>query len=620
VVSSLKPAFELIGAAFDQIVPIFEGFAEWLKVAATLIADVFGAVAHAVFGDQVPKDIDYMASVMNGFKTFFISFKVGMLVIFEALKVAVNTLKIGFVTFAEVAGKAIRFDWAGVKAAAAKGTSDLAKEMTASMNRLVDITTKGRDEIKAVWSGLKPPAKEKRQEQEHEDPELDFGKQKKENLVKEFASELAMRKADYETKQGLAGHYVEFTKQQEMEFWQSKLKLVEKGSADYKAIEMNIAKDRIAIAKQAFDVELAGIKNSQDAFKNDTDKKLEFANEYLAKVTTAYGKESTQYLEAQKAIVDIKRQAVEQLKQIDNLRVKTQQDHDADIIAAEEEMSKLRQALGVQDNLTTLAEEQSFEDRRYAIKAKALQDALLLAKSDPDKNIVEIAKINGEIESLEVGHQAKLRTIRTAATVEQSKNVMQGMSAFQTGMAGAIKSVANGTASIGGAMKSFMMGMVDAVIGILANMAAAWATQKVLEMVMGKTAAISGVAGNAAVAGAAATASAAAIPLIGWEIAPAAGLAAFTSAMAFGAAIPAAAKGFDIPAGVNPLTQLHEKEMVLPANIAQPVREMAEGGGIGKSVELHVHATDAESVARLFKNNGRALADALKDQLRKFAQ
>lgn len=40
--------------------------------------------------------------------------------------------------------------------------------------------------------------------------------------------------------------------------------------------------------------------------------------------------------------------------------------------------------------------------------------------------------------------------------------------------------------------------------------------------------------------------------------------------------IPSAAGGWDIPAGINPLTQLHENEMVLPAEHAQTIREMAD--------------------------------------------
>lgn len=45
----------------------------------------------------------------------------------------------------------------------------------------------------------------------------------------------------------------------------------------------------------------------------------------------------------------------------------------------------------------------------------------------------------------------------------------------------------------------------------------------------------------------------------------------------FGGSIPSAAGGYDVPAGANPITRLHEREMVLPAKHADVVRSMAEG-------------------------------------------
>jgi hypothetical protein len=89
--------------------------------------------------------------------------------------------------------------------------------------------------------------------------------------------------------------------------------------------------------------------------------------------------------------------------------------------------------------------------------------------------------------------------------------------------------------------------------------------------------------GNASArAGASGVASFAEAP---WPIdtgAPAFGAAMAAAAGSFGAL--SAAGGFDIPAGVNPLTQLHAREMVLPARLANPMREMLakySGGGGG---------------------------------------
>lgn len=54
--------------------------------------------------------------------------------------------------------------------------------------------------------------------------------------------------------------------------------------------------------------------------------------------------------------------------------------------------------------------------------------------------------------------------------------------------------------------------------------------------------------------------------------------AASIPAAAFSGPSYSAAGGFDIPAGVNPITQLHQKEMVLPAPEADLIRSLARGG------------------------------------------
>lgn len=56
-----------------------------------------------------------------------------------------------------------------------------------------------------------------------------------------------------------------------------------------------------------------------------------------------------------------------------------------------------------------------------------------------------------------------------------------------------------------------------------------------------------------------------------------------SAAMTAGLAIAEASAegGYDIPAGVNPVTQLHEKEMVLPKAQAEVIRGLAGRGGVG---------------------------------------
>ena len=72
--------------------------------------------------------------------------------------------------------------------------------------------------------------------------------------------------------------------------------------------------------------------------------------------------------------------------------------------------------------------------------------------------------------------------------------------------------------------------------------------------------------------------------------------------------IPSAAGGWDIPAGINPLTQLHENEMVLPAEHAQTIRDMAGQGGGGDTIVINTTGGDfihKKDLAKLLKQLNR---------------
>ena len=124
-----------------------------------------------------------------------------------------------------------------------------------------------------------------------------------------------------------------------------------------------------------------------------------------------------------------------------------------------------------------------------------------------------------------------------------------------------------------------------------------------------------------------------AIPYIGPILAVGAGAAAFGLVAGLAGKIKSARGGYDIPSGVNPVTQLHEDEMVLPSQHANTIREMgkamrsgasfgaaaaAEGGGAGATI--NISAIDAKSIERLLKKNGRAVANGLNSYARGFGK
>jgi hypothetical protein len=107
----------------------------------------------------------------------------------------------------------------------------------------------------------------------------------------------------------------------------------------------------------------------------------------------------------------------------------------------------------------------------------------------------------------------------------------------------------------------------------------------------------------------------ASIPYVGPILAIAAMAAMLASVGALSGGIKSARGGFDIPAGLNPMTQLHEQEMVLPKEQAEAVRNMASGGG-SSGININIQAMDGQSVRRVLLDNDRAIGDAVRQHIR----
>jgi hypothetical protein len=111
-------------------------------------------------------------------------------------------------------------------------------------------------------------------------------------------------------------------------------------------------------------------------------------------------------------------------------------------------------------------------------------------------------------------------------------------------------------------------------------------------------------------------------------LAPAAAAAATAASEGFAAtataaaalSVPSARGGFDIPAGVNPLTQLHEQEMVLPKAESDVIRGLAksnssasqssEMGPIAIHTTINVHADGTATTQTSAGNSGANAASA----------
>jgi hypothetical protein len=214
---------------------------------------------------------------------------------------------------------------------------------------------------------------------------------------------------------------------------------------------------------------------------------------------------------------------------------------------------------------------------------------------------------------------------RNRKTLDEMRQQWHGyvngiVSAFGSG----IKGMITGTMTWQQAMARIGESILDVFISIGERMLENWIVNMVITRAATATTAEAQIISAAAVAGANGVASYALAP---WPIdmgAPAFGAGMSLAAMAFSTAASASG-GYDIPAGVNPLTQLHEQEMVLPATLANPLRTMLASGDTpsasgGGDVHLHYAPTiqngQQQGLRQLIANDRDALLDFVKTAVR----
>lgn len=308
----------------------------------------------------------------------------------------------------------------------------------------------------------------------------------------------------------------------------------------------------------------------------------------------------------------------------------------------DEEAARNRVALGQETQAELLAQEQAFEQRRFEIKMTALEASR--AALDPAKDPVQVAQVNAQIEALEQAHQLRLAQIRGQIAVQSAAeqkaiwtdlgNRMsslwdQGVQAMMNGTLtwrNAFKAVGMEIGAwFGGIVKSQVKTWLfgeQAKTGATAAgtaqrwMMESWAAAK--SVALWAATAVKNIMTSAWEAMAAAWKAVVGIPVVGPALAVAAAGAAFAGVAAIAGKVASAEGGYDIPAGVNPMTQLHEREMVLPAKHADVIRDMADNGGAGGALNVHlnVQALDGASVKRVLVDNSHAVAAAIQRAVR----
>jgi hypothetical protein len=404
------------------------------------------------------------------------------------------------------------------------------------------------------------------------------------------------------------------SKTEELAFWQAKLAMTAAGSKDQREVKTKIYELEKSMAQEAEAATLASYDAQIEAARGNWSKQSALEGQKLAEIRSKYGEQSREYQEALKAQETMLR---EHNREVAGLQVEQSQSALRIAQAGVEaekliELSKLetqREVIEERDkmgggsigfgDITKLADikrqELAVEDRAfeqsYQAELSSLQARLAIKNLEPQ----QVQKIQDQIAQTMAEHSQQ-----ELARAQQDAQKMQAIQAqeaeaIQQKWLSAIQPIGNAFdqmfalmfqrgQNFGQGMIRIGEGMLESFVSVLTRMAEKWIVTHVIMAAVAKltggsaaATAESGVQAQAALAGAGGTASMAAAPFPFDTAAPAFGQAMYALAMSF-----SAAKGFDVPSGLNPMTQLHAREMVLPAPIADHVRDsMGAGAGAG---------------------------------------
>jgi len=503
-----------------------------------------------MFNAIMPAAITVVKGALGGLVTAFHLVKNGVVVVWETINALVVTVAEPIRALAEAIGRAVTGDFAGA-ASAIKGIgSTIAGAWDQAMNNMAESSQKTRARIDAIWNAdsgpgkpegptggkdfKAPPDKAKKEKQKAEaDP----------GFMAYYEAALAEEKRLAAEKDALR----EYSKQEELAYWQNLLQ-----NADL------AGKDRVAITKKVADLEL-----------------------------------------------QVLREQAKQRQALDLEQLKGQQDRALGAVELARQEAQGQYELGEISTAQLLEQERQFEEQRNEIRRQYLEARL--AMIDPERDPVAYEQVNQQLEELQRQHLMRMKQISIEQAGDAKDNPISRMFGdAQQSMQRSIEAMLSGQMSLKQGITSIWAGIRGAVVkeiaAMMAKKVAMWAAERLMTL--------AGIGANAAKAGSGAAASVASIPYVGPVLAIAAMASMLAAVGGMSSKVPSAARGWDIPAGVNPLTQLHEQEMVLPAEHANTIRAMAAGGGGGgRSIELKAHPMPGN----FFMIHRDALASALRE-------
>lgn len=472
----------------------------------------------------------------------------------------------------------------------------------------------------------------------------------------DWEAQLTAQKIAHEWLNAENGSFYEFSKQSELAFWDAKRRITGNSKEDSQGANRKYLAIMQSMQKDDFQQKMAVLKKEEEGYKFNLENKMVFARYSLAQIKAAHGAESKEAVQAAAHLEALQKQEQNRLQKLSDDATKNRLEFALARLDIEEKAAIAMEQVQGASTAAQLDREKAFMQARHALKLQGMQQELADAQAyniahPDDQNPEKVAQVQNGIEMLTMQHGGRLAEINRKSAAHAAKPWQDFTKTFQDGVMNSINSLIEGTQTTAQILSGFFKNMGKAylnefimpkirafIFGEQATTAAAGvgATAKgaiekkgMLESVaMSIWATMKKIAHSAYAAAAGAYQAIVSIPYVGPVLAPIAAGVALAGVFAIGKKIASARGGYDIPAGVNPMTQLHEQEMVLPKAQANVIRNLAAQAMSPSTPDLaanpaanhtiNIQAIDAVGVARLFKQHGGAIVESLKMQGRDF--
>ena len=451
-------------------------------------------------------------------------------------------------------------------------------------------------------------------------------------------------KAELEHAKEIEGEFFKDSNAADLAYWEEKIGHV-KGSGkvqkeESRAIQHEIFKIKKDMQREELQSGLEEIKLRLDQEQGGSAARVKIWDEAVKKIGVAYGLDSKQYTAALREKEKLAREHANLLVKLADEVTEKNREISKIGIEIEAQNAEFKAQIGVMSAEEQIRIARTLEARKADIEIGALREKLTREKA----GTIEHQKLNDQIEIAQAKHAAKMGQIDHKAALEQTKTFNTVFSSIQNSFSSAVQGMILSGDTLGKSLKKIASAVLGTFIDLGVKMLFDWvkkqimmttvtATQETARTGIAATAettrsglavvgATTQIGANAASAAAGAASSQAGIPIVGPILAGVAMAAMLALVLGLSGGMKSAAGGWDnIPE--DQVAQVHKNEMILPAELAEGVRNnigsgaKANAGGGGGHV--YISAVDARGVKRLLSDNGGALAGVLKQKARNFS-